>query len=129
MSKIVTTTAAASSLVTLTVTAEQFEMLLETAAEHLQSNLDGPAAELEGEDLLHAAEEKLSLEGLRATGRDYLARAEMAEADGHGDRPHVAGLRKLADDYLADAEQLAEFHGEAVGLYRALLAHAPQLVA
>ncbi|MBK8478283.1 MAG: hypothetical protein IPL39_18895 [Opitutaceae bacterium] len=104
-------------------------MLLETAAEHLQSNLNGAAADLEGEDLLRAAEEELGVEGLRATGRDYLARAAMAEADGHGDRPHVSGLRETGDDYLADAEQLAEFHGEAVGLYRALLTQAPQLVA
>ncbi len=123
MSNLSTTTAAASSLVTLNLTAEHFEMVLESAASSLRTEIEGGEG-LDGAELLAAAEQQLTADGIRASGREYLAQAERPEF-----AENAGSLRRIGNERIEQAEELAEFHADAIGLYRALLAQAPQLVA
>ena len=118
-----TRAAVSQPLVSLNLTAEQFEALLESAACSLRTEIPR-GLKLDGAELLAAAEEQLSADAIRASGQRYLAAAERPE-----NAERAEHIRELGTEKLEEAEELAEFYAEAIGLYRALLAQAPQLVA
>lgn len=119
-----TRAAVSQPLVSLNLTAEQFEIVRDAFASGLRSEVPIALSNLDGAELLAAAEKYLSAKSLRAKGREYLAAAKRPK-----NAEQAASFRRTGSEYLESAEDYAEGYAETIGVYRALLAQAPQLVA